>query len=277
MPTTKPFAIATEGPTIDGRLITRQQIEDMAKSYDPAVYTALVNLEHFISFSPDSSFSAYGKVLKLGTRETDILGEKRLQLTAVADVSEAAADLQYKGKKAFASCEIMPNFIGKGISYLTGLALTDSPASTGTESMRFSAFSDSKQRSRYTFAGETGFEIEPAANTDGGNGEGSENTGASLVARVKELLGITGKSTNNALRDHAEAMSVIASNQRENAESITRLASELSTLATSLKAAENKLGENAQTLASIKASLESTPTHPTRPPATGSAVGQTDC
>ena len=44
MPITKPFAIATEGPTVDGRVISRQQIEDMARHYDPAAYTAVVNL-----------------------------------------------------------------------------------------------------------------------------------------------------------------------------------------------------------------------------------------
>jgi hypothetical protein len=93
MPQTKPFAVYTEGPTVDGRLITRQQIRDMAESYDPKAYTAIINLEHYLSFLPDSPFSAYGKVISLGTRETEILGEKHLQLTAVADVSAAAAEL----------------------------------------------------------------------------------------------------------------------------------------------------------------------------------------
>ncbi|MDR0996324.1 MAG: GPO family capsid scaffolding protein [Zoogloeaceae bacterium] len=141
MPLSKPFAVATEGQTIDGRAISRQQIEDMAKHYDPAVYTAVVNLEHLLSYSPDNVFAAYGKVVSLATRETEILGEKKLQLMAVADVSDAAAQMQKKGQKAFASIEMVGNFTGKGIAYMTGLALTDTPASLGTESMKFSAFS----------------------------------------------------------------------------------------------------------------------------------------
>lgn len=272
MPITKPFAIATEGPTVDGRVITRQQIEEMAKSYSPAVYTAVVNLEHYLSFYPDSAFASYGKVLELGTRETDILGEKRLQLTAVLDVSEAAAEMQYKGKKAFSSMEIMPNFIGKGITYLTGLALTDKPASLGTEPMRFSAFSDTKQKTRFDFAEETGFEI-AAAPTDDGNG-----SAGGIVGKVKELLGISNKNTSVQLRAHAEAMSVIAASQGENAERFERAMSEITVLTSSLKDVQGILADNAKDLAAFKAALEHVPTSPGRPPATGGAgTAQTDC
>ncbi|MGK3472581.1 GPO family capsid scaffolding protein, partial [Klebsiella pneumoniae] len=38
--------IGVEGATTDGRNIERAWLEQMAASYDPQVYTALINLEH---------------------------------------------------------------------------------------------------------------------------------------------------------------------------------------------------------------------------------------
>ena len=137
MPQSKPFVVATEGPTIDGRNISKKWIADMAANYDPATYTAVVSLEHILSLSPDSLFSSYGKVVELATKEAEILGQKRLQLTAVVDAADEAVKMQKEGKKCFSSIEVRPNFLGAGRAYLTGLALTDTPASVGTESMRF--------------------------------------------------------------------------------------------------------------------------------------------
>ena len=42
----KRFRIGVEGATTDGRNIERAWLEQMAASYDPQVYTALINLEH---------------------------------------------------------------------------------------------------------------------------------------------------------------------------------------------------------------------------------------
>ena len=37
----KPFVIATEGATVDGRNISRDWLTQMASNYDPKVYTAV--------------------------------------------------------------------------------------------------------------------------------------------------------------------------------------------------------------------------------------------
>lgn len=42
----KRFRIGVEGATTDGRTIERAWLEQMAASYNPQVYTALINLEH---------------------------------------------------------------------------------------------------------------------------------------------------------------------------------------------------------------------------------------
>ncbi|HBJ0969192.1 TPA: GPO family capsid scaffolding protein [Escherichia coli] len=53
----KRFRIGVEGATTDGREIQREWLEQMAASYNPAVYTALINLEHIKSYLPDSTFT----------------------------------------------------------------------------------------------------------------------------------------------------------------------------------------------------------------------------
>ncbi len=61
----KRFRIGVEGATTDGRNIERAWLEQMAASYDPQVYTALINLEHIKGYTPDSPFRRFGTVDKL--------------------------------------------------------------------------------------------------------------------------------------------------------------------------------------------------------------------
>ena len=204
MAQSKPFAIATEGPTIDGRAITREWIEQMAKTYDPKVYTAVANLEHLLSQYPDGLFKAYGKVISLATREADILGEKKLQLMAIVDASDDIIALQKKGQKSFASMEVISNFVGKGLAYLSGLAFTDKPASLGTETMKFSAAGSEGER--FASNDEIAIEFEE---------EDKPSAGASLFAKVKELLGLGKKETDAHFADQAKAIEVIAQSQKE--------------------------------------------------------------
>ena len=60
----KRFRIGVEGATTDGRNIERAWLEQMAASYDPQVYTALINLEHIKGYTPDSPFRRFGTVDK---------------------------------------------------------------------------------------------------------------------------------------------------------------------------------------------------------------------
>ncbi|GDF12169.1 phage tail fiber protein [Escherichia coli] len=53
----KRFRIGVEGATTDGREIQREWLEQMAASYNPTVYTALINLEHIKSYLPDPNFA----------------------------------------------------------------------------------------------------------------------------------------------------------------------------------------------------------------------------
>lgn len=266
MPRSKPFVVATEGQTIDGRNISREWILQMAAKYSPGVYTAVANLEHFLSFTPDSLFSAQGTVFSLSTQEADILGEKKLQLLAVVDASDAVVAMQKSGKKLFASIEVAANFVGKGFAYLTGLAFTDTPASLGTETMKFSAGKDSV----YSFKDEVAIEFEV---------EEEKTAGFSLLAKVKDLLNFKAKTDEVRFADVGQAVEVVATSQKD-------LLDRFNTMDAALKASGEKIQsltaaaeKDRSDFAAFKTVVEATPNGTaSRPSATGGAgAPATDC
>lgn len=136
MPTkSKSFRVATQGATTDGREITRADIEQMAKSYDPAKYAARIWLEHYRGMVPGGPFDALGDVIAVQAREVE---DGKLALFAQIAPLPALIEMNKKGQKLFSSVEIHPNLGDTGGAYLFGLAVTDSPASLGTEVLKFS-------------------------------------------------------------------------------------------------------------------------------------------
>lgn len=204
MALSKPFVVATEGPTVDGRNISREWIVSMAEKYDPKIYSSVADLEHYLSPLPDSTFCAQGKVVSLSTREVEIFGEKKLQLMAVVDANDSIVSLQKAGKKAFASVDVIPNFLGKGFAYLRRLAFTDAPASIGTESMKFSEGGASIER--YGSANEIELEFEA---------ESKPGTGELFFTKVKDLLGLNKKDVDARFADIGQAVEAIAQSQKD--------------------------------------------------------------
>lgn len=278
MPISKPFVIATSGPTIDGRTITPEWITQMAKHYDPKVYTAVANLEHYLSSLPDSVFGAYGKVVSLSTRETDILGETKLQLLAVVDANDQLIGLQKIGKKAFCSMEVLNNFIGKGVAYLSGLAFTDTPASVGTESMKFSL--SGAPGERFAFAGEVELEFEREAKLDAElDAAPKASPGDTLFAKVMALLGLGRKDTDARFSDVGQAVETVALSQKQTLDGLARLEHDLAALGVTVtlnaEALQARKAEFAALLATLDATDDGTPQ---RPPATGGdGLVATDC
>jgi hypothetical protein len=141
MPLTRFFRIAVEGATVDGRTIDLNWINEMAAGYAPATYTARINCEHIAGFSPEPPFNAYGSVVALRAVDFDMQLDgktvKKRALEAQFDVNDQLLAINKKGQKLFTSCEISPNFAGTGKAGLVGLAITDNPASLGTEMLEF--------------------------------------------------------------------------------------------------------------------------------------------
>lgn len=163
MAKSKFFRVAVEGPTVDGRVIERALLEQAAASYAPATYAARINCEHIAGYSPDKPFNAYGTVLSLRTEEVELTingaPKKLLSLVAEIEANDQLVALNKAGQKLYTSCELHPNFAGEGKGYLVGLAITDTPASLGTEPLKFAVQS---RPNLFTSAYETALEIEPS-------------------------------------------------------------------------------------------------------------------
>ncbi len=130
------FRIATEGDTTDGRVIERSWLQQMADTYDRTKYAARVWMEHIRSYAPDGPFGAYGDVLALQARAVE---DGKLALFAQIEPLPALIALNRAKQKLYTSMEVSPNFAKTGSAYLVGLAVTDTPASLGTEMLEFAA------------------------------------------------------------------------------------------------------------------------------------------
>lgn len=189
MARTQFFRVAVEGPTIDGRVIERKHLEQMAASYDPATYTARLNVEHLRGYSPNPPFNAYGSVAELKAEEItlNVGGKelKKLALYASFEVNDQAKKLTDDDQKIFSSVEIQPNFAETNKAYLVGLALTDSPASLATEALKFSTRADDK-KDHLLAVDDAGFTIEFA--DEGGSDEELKQAGSFLKKLFSGLM-----------------------------------------------------------------------------------------
>lgn len=124
------LCIATEGDTVDGRIIERQDIIDAVELYNPALYTALIWPEHNHDADP------MGEVAEL-MAEDDETGTLHLFAKLIPFINLIEANS--RNDFLFTSVEFTPdgNFRGTGKSYLEGLGVTNEPASVGTTRLKF--------------------------------------------------------------------------------------------------------------------------------------------
>lgn len=227
--------IAVAGDTTDGREIKAEWIVQMAQNYDPNTYGARINIEHFRSVFPDGVFGAYGDVLALKTEKITIDGEEKDALFAQIEPTQSLIDLNQKRQKVYTSIEVDENFANKGSAYLVGLAVTDSPASLGTEMLAFAAgatvnpLASKKQRPEnlFTAAVETDFEFEEV--------QESQSFSAGLVKKVKDLFSKQQKSEQKSAESFSEqeqAILEIATETANQGQAVTDLDKKYSTLNT---------------------------------------------
>lgn len=121
------ICIATSGYTVDGRQITAQELHEMAETYDPEHYTANLWPEHRRWFN-------MGQVIELKVEDNE---KGETQLFAIIAPNQELIEYNRAGQYLFTSIEITPNFRNSGKAYLSGLGVTDSPASVGTTELKF--------------------------------------------------------------------------------------------------------------------------------------------
>lgn len=183
------FRVAVEGATSDKRTIKRSWLEQAAKNFNPTTYGARIWLEHFRSLLPDGPFKAYGDVTAVKAEEVEINGQTKLALFAQIEPTADLIALNKAKQKIYTSIEIDDSFSDTGEAYIVGLAVTDSPASLGTDVLAFSAqkpeSSPFKDRhysatSMFTEAVETELTFEEIEDKPG--------LGAQLFSKVQALL-----------------------------------------------------------------------------------------
>lgn len=153
----KKFRVAVEGKTIDNRELPKEVLASIVKNFDPKFNTARVNCEHLAGYSPNPPFNAYGTItgLSLGTEDFTVGGKKETLtcLYAEIDANDQLVEVTNAGQKIFTSIEFWPNFRGQPNEFcLGGLAITDTPASFGTEPLKFTITDipvEAKQKSSF--------------------------------------------------------------------------------------------------------------------------------
>ncbi|MDH0139060.1 GPO family capsid scaffolding protein [Aeromonas caviae] len=274
MAKSKFFRVAVEGGTTDGRAITREWLEQMAQRYNQSTYGARVNMEHIRGIDPNGLFKMYGDITAAKTEEVTIEGEQRLALFVQIDPTPELVELNKKRQKVFTSVEIHPNLNEKG-AYLMGLAITDSPASLGTDMLQFCAGAGDKsplasrkqhKECLFTEALETVIEF-----------ESEQEKSPSLAERITALFSSHKKQSTADFSDVHQAVETVA-------KEVTTLDADLqkkfTEQAQTLTELTNKQDATAKALADLTAKLEGQEAfNQQRPPATGgdSASIQTDC
>ncbi|WP_395502058.1 GPO family capsid scaffolding protein [Ectopseudomonas mendocina] len=226
--------VATSGKTIDGRTIDPQELRDMAETYDPALYTATIWYEHI------RYMGSFGTVAALKAEDE---ADGQVALFAQLKPNDRLLQLNKDAQKLFTSVEIQPDFRDSGKSYLRGLAVTDEPASVGTQELHFSRRADS---------GNHFGALEPLGDLSLNDSE--EAAALSLLARFFKILPSLGGADSPATPNESTPM------DQKTAEAFSAAVDKLGTVASSLE-------KSAATFAAKPAEPAAAPAAPAADPA----------
>lgn len=274
------FRVAVEGATTDKRTIERSWLEQAARNFNRATYGARVWLEHLRGiFAEDSAFPALGDVTALKTEEVEIAGQKKLALFAQIDPTDQLISWNKSRQKIYTSIEIDPNFADTGEAYMVGLAITDSPASLGTDALSFAQ--QNPAASPYAGRHSTATSMFSSAVEADLSFEAYADDAPSLFTRVKDLLT---RSKQKDAQDDARfadvhsAVSELAEHAGSQANSFAKLQQAHDQQAEQLAALTRRLDTAEATQKTFGELLDKTPGSTTRPAATGGdTANRTDC
>jgi len=262
-----------EGPSVDGRRIERHHLEQAAARYDPNVYAARIWLEHVRGFYPDSTFCAYGDVLALKAEEITLAGQKRLALYAQLAPTQALRELNARQQKCYSSIELLPNFAQTGEAYLIGLAITDSPASLGTEKLQFNQRPTASDGRLISSLEEITMSLDNAPSTEDSTAPETPDPTPPVSAfsaaldGIKQLFSRQNQSHDTRLTQLLEVLEQTATFSQKTASDVAQLNTDLAGL-------RSEIDQQRQLLSALPAPI------PARPISTGSeqkTAALTDC
>ena len=268
------FRVATEGATTDGREIQRIWIEQMAKNFNREKYGARVWLEHYRGVLPDSPFAALGDVIAVEARQVE---DGKLALFAQIEALPALVAMNKAKQKIYTSIEVHPQFSDTGEAYLTGLAVTDSPASLGTDVLTFAQ----QKPAASPFAGRKSdpaalFSEAIAVDLSFDDAQDESGLAAKFTASLKtvvEKFSTKGKSDDARFAEVLGAFEKFGELATQQAQAHDNLAQDHAKLAKDFAALQTAHADLVKTLEGTTAG-----NHTQRPPATGGkGTLQTDC
>ncbi|NCH07149.1 GPO family capsid scaffolding protein [Cronobacter dublinensis] len=266
------FRIGVEGDTCDGRVISAGDIQEMAASFDPRVYGCRINLEHIKGLLPDSPFKRYGDVVELKAEKIDddsALNGKWALFAKISPSDELIA-MNEALQKVYTSMEIQPNFANTGKCYLVGLAVTDDPASLGTEYLQFCAGSEKSPLARRKSSPENVFSAATLAELE--FEDQPETVFTALTDKVKAIFSRKQASDDARFKDVHEAVTAVSEHVQENLSATEQRIAAMENAFSALKQdVTSQTTQTSQALTDLKTSLDNTEsfTQPRRTQATG--------
>ncbi|ELY4481516.1 GPO family capsid scaffolding protein [Cronobacter turicensis] len=266
------FRIGVEGDTCDGRVISAGDIQEMAASFDPRVYGCRINLEHIKGLLPDSPFKRYGDVVELKAEKIDddsALNGKWALFAKISPSDELIA-MNEALQKVYTSMEIQPNFANTGKCYLVGLAVTDDPASLGTEYLQFCAGSEKSPLARRKSSPENVFSAATLAELE--FEDQLETVFTALTDKVKAIFSRKQASDDARFKDVHEAVTAVSEHVQENLSATEQRIAAMENAFSALKQdVTSQTTQTSQALTDLKSTLDNTEsfTQPRRTQATG--------
>ncbi|MDP2228963.1 MAG: GPO family capsid scaffolding protein [Moraxellaceae bacterium] len=277
------FRVAVEGATTDGRKMSRQWIEQMAKNFNPTVYGARIWQEHIRGLFHDGPFTALGDVKAVKAEEiTEGPLTGKLALYVQLDPTDELKEINGKRQKIYSSIEVDPEFADTGEAYLIGMAVTDSPASLGTEMLQFSAqqgskspLANRKQRPENLFTAAVEIDLAELFTEQDPASEDPKSSGPSLLDSVKALfarMGDKAKGDITAFRaDLEKTLGLFVEKHSDLEKKFTSSEAAFNSLKTEHEALKKRFDD-------LYTRLDNDPDQPNRSPATGGeTVELTDC
>lgn len=276
------FRIGVEGDTCDGRIISASDIQEMAETYDPRVYGCRINLEHLRGLLPDGIFKRYGDVVELKAEKIDddsALNGKWALFAKITPTDDLIA-MNKAAQKVYTSMEIQPNFANTGKCYLVGLAVTDDPASLGTEYLEFCRNAKHNPLQRFKANPENVFSAATLAELE--FEDVPDTVLNSLADKVKAIFSRKQVSDDARLNDVHEAVTTVSEHVQTN---LTKQDERLSTMETAFATFKQeltgKVEETSQAFSALKTTLDKTESfsQPRRTKASGGGGDEllTDC
>ena len=276
------FRIGVEGDTCDGRIISGNDIQEMAESFDPRVYGCRINLEHIRGLFPDGDFKRLGDVVELKAEIIDddsALNGKWALFARITPTDDLIA-MNKKLQKVYTSMEIQPNFANTGKCYLVGLAVTDDPASLGTEYLEFCRNAKHNPLQRFKTNPENVFSAATLAELE--FEDVPDTVLNSLADKVKAIFSRKQVSDDARLNDVHEAVTTVSEHVQTNlTKQDERLSAMETAFATFKQELTGKVEETSQAFSDLKTTLDKTESfsQPRRPKPSGGGGDEllTDC